>query len=224
MVDGTLDYLSSTTDCSDGSVCCGPGNTACCAAGRGHARILFRPVAPIPSASDTKALSSYYAKLDVFTFPITRSSSSILAYTSSNGTSSSTVSSFSSLLPTQSASSDSMTNQGGLSTGGKSGISPTQSASPSSMPNQGGLSTGAKAGIGVGLGLGAFLATIGIVFFLMSKHKGTARGGGREGVEIEAYTMPELDVSSVDSKRLHTAELDAVDNRHQKVTQNELEV
>lgn len=92
------------------------------------------------------------------------------------------------------------------------------------MPDQGGLSTGAKAGIGVGLGLGAFLATIGIVFFLMSKRKGTARGRGREGVEIEAYTMPELDVSSEDSKRLQTAELDAVDNRHPKKTQNELEV
>jgi len=191
--DGTLTYLNSVTLCSDGSFCCGAANTDCCAAGRGHAQILFGQDAPLPSASDTMAISSYYAGVHVSTLPITRSSS---------GNSSSTVSSFSSFLPTQSASSN-------------------------SMPNQGGLSTGAKAGIGVGLGLGALLATIGIVFFLMSKRKRKAPGEGREVVEIEAHTRPELDVPSVDFKsnqRRTCAELDTVDNRHQRITQNELEV
>jgi hypothetical protein len=56
-------------------VCCGYQNNACCAAGQGHAQILYGQAATIPAGSGT-ALSAYYSGVKVSTLSITPTASS----------------------------------------------------------------------------------------------------------------------------------------------------
>jgi hypothetical protein len=91
-------------------VCCGYQNTACCAAGQGHAQIEYGQTATIPASTGT-ALSAYYSGLQVSTLLFTPASSSAK-----------TTSSSSSSPASNATASGSTTAAQGLSSGAKTGI------------------------------------------------------------------------------------------------------
>jgi hypothetical protein len=64
-------------------VCCGYRNNASCAAGQGHAQIVYGQAATIPASTGT-ALSAYYSGVQVSTLSITSTSSSAQTTSSSS--------------------------------------------------------------------------------------------------------------------------------------------
>jgi hypothetical protein len=143
-----LNYLDSVTFCSDGSVCCGYGNTECCNAGQGHAQIVYGQTALIPSSTGA-VLSSYYSGVHVSTVSITGTSSTPSSQTSG----SQIASSGSSSLMTQTSLGFSMT------------YAPQSSNVSTTLSHSvGGLSQGTKIGLGVGIAVGApLLITVAVV-------------------------------------------------------------